>query len=142
MKENIVIYWDTSAIISTLFKDTNTGAALKYANTPGLHLVSSLGVAETYAVINRMQREDHIPKHLFIEVITMFEEGPWRGLNIVPSNKNIKELAKKWPLRGADLWHLSTAKTLHEDLPELRILTFDHKLQEASVGEGLWKFRF
>ena len=137
MKEDVVIYWDTSAIISTLFTDINTGIAVKHLKKPGLHLVSSLGVAETYAVLNRMQREGHIRKSLFLEVTDMFEEGRWRGLNINPEKKDIKGIAKKWTLRGADLWHLASAKTLQKELPELSFLTFDQKLLEAAKGEGL-----
>ncbi len=137
MKENVAIYWDTSAIISTLFTDINTETAIKHLKKPGLHLVSSLGVAETYAVINRLHREGHIQKPLYLEVIDMFEEGNWRGLNIIPSKKIIKDLAKKWPLRGADLWHLASAITLRRELPELCFITFDHKLSEAAKGVGL-----
>ncbi|MGH2424940.1 MAG: hypothetical protein ACRDF1_01465 [bacterium] len=42
----------------------------------------------------------------------------------------------KWSLRGADLWHLCTAKSLQSELPELRILTFDARLATAARGEG------
>ncbi len=37
----------------------------------------------------------------------------------------------------ADLWHLALASTLTEDLPELKILTFDDRLAEAAAGEAL-----
>ena len=49
----------------------------------------------------------------------------------------VKALASKWPLRGADLWHLATAKTLQKDLPELTVLTFDNRLYVAALGEKL-----
>ena len=138
MKDNIVIYWDTSAIVSAIFKDIHSEIGLQYLTHPGVHLISTLGVAETYAVIYRMQREGHIEeKYSFSEVVAIFEEGPWRGINSNPSRKNIKDMAKKWPLRGADLWHLATAKTLLKDLPELKVLTFDQKLLEATIGERL-----
>jgi hypothetical protein len=40
-------------------------------------------------------------------------------------------------LRGADLWHLASAKTLQEELPELILLTFDDQLMNAVTGERL-----
>jgi hypothetical protein len=46
-------------------------------------------------------------------------------------------LATKWPLRGADLWHLAAAKSLQTELPELAFLSFDLKLAAAAKGEGL-----
>jgi hypothetical protein len=46
-------------------------------------------------------------------------------------------LSSRYPLRGADLWHLAAAKSLQEELPELRLLTFDQRLMEAAQGEGI-----
>jgi len=65
------------------------------------------------------------------------DSGPWRLLNITPAWESAKILSEKWPLRGADLWHLSAAKTLQEELPELVLLTFDGRLKSAALGEGL-----
>jgi hypothetical protein len=47
------------------------------------------------------------------------------------------ELSKRWPLRGADLWHLSTAKSISEQLPEVKVLTFEKRLKVAAQGEGI-----
>jgi len=65
------------------------------------------------------------------------EGGFWRRLNIWPDWEIVPLLSKKWPLRGADLWHLATAKSLQKELPELFLLTFDDRLQKAAQGEGL-----
>ncbi|MGC8486111.1 MAG: hypothetical protein ACP5O6_10865, partial [Candidatus Baltobacteraceae bacterium] len=45
--------------------------------------------------------------------------------------------AARYPLRGADLWHLALAVDLAEELPELRLLTFDSVLDAAARAEGL-----
>jgi hypothetical protein len=58
-------------------------------------------------------------------------------LNLIPDWDKIKSLSQKWPLRGANLWHLAAAKTLQKRLPELRLLTFDNRLSVAAMGEGL-----
>jgi hypothetical protein len=46
-----VIYWDTSAIVSALFRDRHSDTASAAARAPGTHLMSSLGWAEVHAVI-------------------------------------------------------------------------------------------
>jgi len=65
------------------------------------------------------------------------ERGPWRHLNIMPEWGKIRSLSRKWPLRGADLWHLAVGKTLQEQLPELLFLTFDKRLKAAAEKERL-----
>lgn len=69
--------------------------------------------------------------------IEALHQGFWRRLHMGPQWVQISRLALKWPLRGADLWHLATARSLQEQLPELVLLTFDEKLETAARGEGL-----
>ena len=67
----------------------------------------------------------------------VLENGPWRRLYVVPQWDIIRNLSDKWPLRGADLWHLSAAKGLQEQFPELQLLTYDAKLKVAAQGEKM-----
>lgn len=137
MKDKPVIYWDTSAIISALFKDAHSQEAWTCSRQEGIHLLSSLAIAETYAVINRIDRERTLPEILVNTALEAFEQGPWHSINMNPDSKQIKILGRKWPLRGADLWHLAMTCTLRESLPEIRILTFDQRLLIAARGEEL-----
>jgi transposase len=57
--------------------------------------------------------------------------------DVSPSWDTIAMLARKWPLRGADLWHLAAAKDLRAELPELKMLSFDAPLATAAAGDGL-----
>jgi len=131
------IYWDASAILSALFKDSHSEEARAHLELPGVHLVSSLGWAETCAVIFRMKREGYLADVLLKVAYETLEEGPWRRIYVLPDYDKFKDLAAAWPLRGADLWHLAAAKTLQKELPELRVLTFDERLRAAAEGEGL-----
>ena len=72
-----------------------------------------------------------------IPVFESLEGGLWRRLNIWPDWEIVPLLSRRWPLRGADLWHLATAKSLQKEFPELLFLTFDDRLQKAAQGEGL-----
>ncbi len=130
-------YWDTSAILSALFADDHSKKAVSHAGRRGFHFVTSLGWAEAYAVIGRIERERALAKTLVDAARTSLAAGPWRRINAGPSWNTIASLARRWPLRGADLWHLATAKDLKADLPELAFLSFDQRLNVAANGEGL-----
>ncbi len=131
------VYWDTSAVLSTLFRDRHSKEAAARVRTSAVHLLSSLAWAEVHAVIARIERERALAKVLVDASREALEWGPWRRVNASPDWKLIWSLSSKWPLRGADLWQLATAKSLQIDLPELTFFTFDARLAAAVHGEGL-----
>lgn len=132
-----VVYWDASAVLSVLFKDAQSKNALERANMEGIHFMSSLAWAEVCAVIARMKNEEIISNLLEATCFEALQQGPWRRLTTPPGWEITQSLSRKWSLRGADLWHLATAKTLQDDLPELVLLTFDSRLEKAAEAEGL-----
>ncbi len=132
-----VIYWDSSALLSYLFKDKYSDIVIEKAGRKGVHLLTTLAVAEVYTVISRIQREQLLPEIPVDSLFDILEYGPWSRLNIVPDNISLREMAGKWTLRGSGLWHLATAKTLQREFPELMILTLDRELARASRGESL-----
>ncbi len=133
----VVIYWDASAVLSALFLDMHSKEAIAWLQKPGFHLLSSLAWAEVQAVIARVQREKALAGILIEAARKSVDSGPWRQLNMVPTREMTRNLATKWSLRGADLWHLATANTVKSELPELTLLTFDQRLKDAAIGEGL-----
>ncbi len=134
--EEIVVYWDTSAVLSSLFSDVHSAQALDWANRDGFHFLSSLTYAETCAVTVRMRRERKVAELLADAAMEAFNGGPWRRVNTQPAWNQMAMLSKKWDLRGADLWHLALAKSLREQIPELVFLAFDRKLLVSARGEG------
>jgi len=132
-----VVYWDTSAILSALFQDEHSPNATAQAQAPGTHLISSLAWAEAHGVIARIEREGIVATAFIEAAREALERGPWRRVNVTPNAKTIATLARTWPLRGADLWHLGAANELQTELPELRLLSFDARLATAATGEGL-----
>lgn len=131
------VYWDSSAILAALFRDRHSDEASKRARGSGVHFLSTLAWAEVHAVIARIERERALAKVLVAAAREALEGGPWRRLNAVPDWKLVQDLSSKWPLRGADLWHLAVAKSLQSELPELTFLSFDARLAGAAQGEGL-----
>ena len=134
-----VIYWDTSAILSALFSDPHSKTAEIWAAKEGVHFISTLAFAEVCAVISRMRREKLLNYIMTQAVFEVLDNGPWRRIFSWPELKIIKTLSARWPLRGADLWHLSTAKKMSKEFPELYLLTFDNRLKQAAEGESLCK---
>jgi len=132
-----VIYWDSSALLSYLFKDEHSEQVTAKARQKGIHLLTALAAAEAYTEISRLQREKLLPELMIAHLYEMLERGPWSRLNIVPDSSSLRELALRWPLKGAGLWHLAAAKTLHREFPELMILTIDREMAQASRGERI-----
>ena len=137
-----VIYWDSSAVLSALFTDTHSQDAKKWSTAKGVHFISTLTLAEVTAVISRMQRERILADTLSQAAFEVLDNGPWRRISSLPDWKLIRFLSAKWPLRGADLWHLAAAKSLHKEFPELILLSFDNRLKKAAEGEALGQSEF
>lgn len=133
----IVVYWDTSAVLSSLFSDDHSPQAQYWINQDGFHFLSTLTYAETCAVIARMQKERMVAEIVAQAAMEAFIEGPWRRVNAQPAWTCMAKLSRKWALRGAGLWHLALAKCLRDHVPELMLLTFDSRLQVSAKGEGL-----
>ena len=136
-KAATVLYWDASALLSALFSDRNSKKAKKWADTEGHHFVSTLAYAEVCAVVARLQRERHLTKTLTDAAYEVIDTGPWRRIFMHPDWHLMRTLAGKWSLRGADLWHLCVAKSMGRDFPELKLISFDERLNVAAKGEKL-----
>ena len=132
-----VAYWDTSAILSVLFRDEHSEKAKSLADQEGVHLISSLGYSETCAVLARIKREGFLTDILFKSAFEVLATGPWRRIHLSPVWEDLQDLSGIWPLRGADLWHLAAAKRIQQELPELFLFTFDQRLKRAAEGEGI-----
>jgi predicted nucleic acid-binding protein len=139
-EESSFIYWDASAVLSALVKDSHSETALKFARKEGLHLLSTFSYAEGLSVLDRMERERILTEVLARSVLQGLAEGPWRFLNTCPSREKMDSLRGKHPLRGADFWHLALALTLKKDIPELVVLAFDQKLREGAEKDGMAKY--
>jgi len=132
-----VIYWDASAILSALVEDDHTDQAQEWLKKRGAHVVSTLSYAEVLAVFERLRRSGVVSEKLVDRSLEGLERGPWQRLDLQPDWGDIRSLASQWSLRGADLWHLSTAMGLRREIGEMSLLTFDKRLRLAAQGAGL-----
>ena len=132
-----LLYWDASALLSVLIADAHSATARRYLNEQAHALLSTLAEAETRAVLRRMRHAGVLADSLHRSVLEVLDRGPWRRCAVQPDWRWIEELANRHVLKGADLWHLACVRTLAEDLPEVRLLTFDRQLAAAAHREGL-----
>jgi predicted nucleic acid-binding protein len=133
----VAVYWDSSSVLSVLFRDSHSKEAMTWFGKNGVHLISTLCYTEVCAVISRIKREKLVADILIDVAFKALKTGPWRHLNTWPEWEKLRALSQKWSLRGTHLWHLATAKALQNQIPELTILTFDSRLGIAAKGEGL-----
>ena len=132
-----VIYWDASALLSYLFRDELSDVILEQARKKGVHLVTSVTLAEVYSAIGRIYREELLPSSLIDSLFALLDAVPFSRLNVTPKSEALRDIAYRWQLKGSVLWHLATAKTLQEEFPELMLLTLDEELAEASSEEQI-----
>jgi len=133
----MVIYWDASAILSILVEDEHSAKAIKTEKRKGIHLASTLGFAETSAVLKRMNHQTVLTDVLYASALESLENSVIRKINVQPDWKIMQELSTRYVLKGADLWHLATVKTIQPKLPEVLIFSFDKQLSNAAKKEGV-----
>ncbi|MGD2245039.1 MAG: PIN domain-containing protein [Candidatus Aminicenantes bacterium] len=133
----VAVYWGPTCVLSALFKDSNSEKALRMSKKEGVHFFSTLCYAQVDSVLTRIRNEKKLKEVLIDVAFDTLKTGPWRRLNIWPEWTTLITLSEKWPLKGASLWHLASAKTLQKQLPELTLFTFDEELKKAAEEEGL-----
>jgi predicted nucleic acid-binding protein len=123
--------------MSALIADSHSEGAVATAQRSLTHLVSTLAYAEVVAAVARAESERHLDARRAQAVRRMIRHGPWRRLMLQPDWSAIDKLAAQSALRGADLWHLACVSTLTRQLPEVRLFTFDERLNRAAAQWGL-----
>lgn len=124
-------YWDTSGVVVVLFDDPRSAVPRRLVRGSGRNLLSSLAYVEATAVIVRKP----IPRDAMADAYRSLR-SLWRSTSAAPRREAVAELAERYPLRGADLWHLATAIALREEAPTLRMVTYDNALAAAASAEG------
>lgn len=71
-----VVYWDSSAVLSALFRDRHSADASRRARGSEVHFLSTLAWAEVHAVITRMERERVLAKVLVAAAREALERAP------------------------------------------------------------------
>lgn len=124
-------YWDASAVVSLLIADTHTAEARRLQRQNSIHLLSSLTLAETAAVLRRLADLEEIAPATARRLFDALSQWPWQLVQLHPTHATLAGLGRGASLRGADLWHLALWSELRSELPELELVTFDRRLAAA-----------
>ncbi|HVA22656.1 MAG TPA: PIN domain-containing protein [Candidatus Micrarchaeia archaeon] len=131
------VYWDSSAVLAGLTDDPRQALARSWLALPSVHCLSSLAVAESAAVLERLRRDGLLTRAQCSRLHRRLGGSPWRPLRLAAGTELMVALARRCSLRGADLWHLATARSLADALSGTVLFTFDRALAAAAAGEGL-----
>ena len=133
-----VVYWDASAILSVVVRNAHTEGARGWYRQDAVHLISTLALAETCAVLAELERGGTLTDAQAAEAKDVILAPPFQRTSLSPSWDDLRSLSMLHSLRGADLWHLSLARALKSKyFPEIRLLTYDTRLKAAATREDL-----
>lgn len=127
-------YWDASAVISLLIADAHTAEARRRQHRDSTHLLSSLTLAETAAVLRRLADLEEIAPATATQLFDTLRQRPWQLVQLQPTHATLAGLSRMASVRGADLWHLALWSELRSELPELELVTFDRRLAAAAAA--------
>jgi len=137
----MILYCDTSALIKRYVQEEGS-SELAEIWTQALHIcTSTVAFAESMAVFGRKYREGMLNREKFRHVTAEFKRE-YQHLILVPVsedlNKLIEELIIKYPLRGFDVIHLSSALLIKQaGKLNTYFAAFDKTLNQAAKEENL-----
>lgn len=137
----MILYWDTSALIKRYVEEEGTRAVDRLWSASTDRATSVVAFAETAAAFTRKFREGVLTEKEYAAALKTFKTD-LDSFILIPItaalNAEIERLVRRYPLRGFDAIHLSSAlifkgsKTIH-----VQFACFDHVLNEAALKEGL-----
>jgi predicted nucleic acid-binding protein len=136
-----MIYFDTSALVKRYLKENGSETVGSIVRQKKVIATSKLAYPEMLSALMRKHRAGDIQRRPLDLVIGQFEID-WEKLVIVEFHDElleiIKSLIEKYPLRGADAVHLSSAMWLQKSTKEtLTFVTSDIALLNTAQAEDL-----
>jgi len=133
-------FWDTSALVPLLIRESSTEAVLKISSEDPEMAVWWGSETECLSALARREREKQLSRHdvtIAERDLTTLLAG---AVEIIPSTevrRHARRLLMTHPLRAADALQLAAAMVLAGDQPgHLTIVTFDQNLALCAQREG------
>jgi predicted nucleic acid-binding protein len=131
----MVLFWDSSAVLPLIFKESHSKAAMMAWQRGRIHLAWEWMEVETHAAL---VRRTYASVHL----------RAWRSrldrfylFGLPPeANRRIMACNQQWALRSADAAHLFLFQELRNEFPEIQLVTFDGEMINLARKEG-WRLR-
>lgn len=140
----MIVYLDTSALVKRYFLESHSDEILSLWKSALQIVTSSVAYAETIASLYRKKRETNLADTVIKKITDSFHQD-WESFIRVEVNDQLNEyidrVLERYPLRGFDAIHLSSAMLIHEKLPENFLFAcFDGRLSHAAQSERMVTF--
>jgi predicted nucleic acid-binding protein len=137
----VILYCDTSALIKRYVEEEGTEIVDRLWSASLGIATSVVAFAETASTFSRKLREGILTEREYVSTLKMFKTDfdSFILVSVTPMlNSMIERLVMKYPLRGFDAIHLSSALMIKDSgsLP-VQFACFDRTLNEAGLKEGL-----
>jgi uncharacterized protein len=136
-----VIYFDSSALVKRYVKEDGSDAVQSLIRQGEGIATSKLAYPEILSAFGRKNRTGELARGLFEKLLHQFE-ADWKRIFVVELHDELlptmKLLLTKYPLRGADTVHLSSALWLKRAVQtDMTFVASDINLLKAAEGERL-----
>ena len=135
-----MIFWDSSAIVPLIVKETESDYCLNILSGDKQMLVWCLSKVEVVSALCRQFREGKLGQQYFQRSKRRLNEFMERAYEIAAVDqvrKRALRLLEVHPLRAADACQLAAALVAtQEDPGRLTMLTFDQRLKSSAIKEG------
>jgi predicted nucleic acid-binding protein len=134
-------YFDTSALIKRFVEESGSKRVDAVLAREPIVATSKVAYAEVHAGLARMLREKAFTTAAYRATSRTFDTD-WRAYVRVdladPVLLIVRDLVRRYPLRGFDAIHLASAIRLQQQLGEaIRVIASDERLLAAAGEEGL-----
>ncbi len=136
-----MIYFDSSALVKRYLREAGSESVNAILLSEETIVTSKLAYPEILSAFMRKHRAGELIRKSLRSVIDQLESD-WKHFSIVEFHDDlfptIKALIEKYPLKGADTVHLSSALWLkHTVREDLRFVASDLNLLKAAESENL-----
>jgi len=136
-----MIYFDSSTLVKRYLKEVGSDIVTGILNSERMVATSKLTYPEIFSAFMRKHRTGEIKKKTLYAAINRFENDRYHFFIIEFHDEllpRIKNLAEKYPLKGADTLHLSSALWLKQNSGEdVTFVASDLNLLKAAEVENL-----
>lgn len=137
----MILYYDTSALIKRYVEEDGTEAVDSLWSASPDRATSVVAFAEAVAAFSRKFREGVLTEKEYTDTLRLFRADFDTLILMSVStalNPVIERLVQRYPLRGFDVIHLSSAIALSNSSGwPVQFACFDHALNEAALSEHL-----
>ncbi len=136
-----MIYFDSSALVKRYLREVGSESVNALLLSEETIVISRLAYPEMLSAFMRKHRGGELVRKSLRSVIDQFESD-WKHFSIVEFHDElfpiIKALIEKYPLKGADAVHLSSALWLKQASREdVKFVASDLNLLKAAESENL-----